>query len=877
MSLSAGTKLGPYEIVSPLGKGGMGEVWRARDPRLGRDVAIKVSAAQFTDRFEREARAIAALNHPNICQIYDVGPNYLVMELIDGAQLAGPLPVEKAVAYAGLILDALDAAHRKGFTHRDLKPANILVTKQGGLKLLDFGLAKQQVTGLGPDDVTIQGAMTAEGQISGTLQYMSPEQLNGKEADARSDIFAFGCVLYEMLSGKKAFGGSTAASVIAAIMEREPEPLQAAPPLDRVIRKCLAKDPDERFQTARDLKYNLGLAIEPAAVVRTSGRQSRTAWAVAGVVGVVAAVAVGAMLTRGKVAVAQPVRFELPLPKDSSLAVASSISVSPDGRKVAFIAQSGGKGTVWVRALDSTEAHPLPASDPAAGGRNGPLIWSPDSRFLSFFSPENKMRRIPIDGGPPQTICDISVFTGGTWNEDGTILFSTRFSGLMRVSQSGGQPVPVTTLDGSRGEIEHEAPQFLPDGRHFLYVARTAKDDTSAIVLGSLESKSDSKETKRVVQGVARSRGNSFAWAPPGNGGGQGHILFVRQGVLMAQPVDASSLSPAGEAIPLAEHAVSVTVSANGVLAYTTVNAVGVGGQRQMRWRDRTGKLLGDAGAPAGMQDMVLSRDTNRAAVALDDGQGQGPSVWITDMARAARSRLSFDPGQQQFIAWSPDGSEVAYASGAAGRHDRILARRADGSGAARQLLTGLDILPRDWSADGKWLLYKETGAQTKNDLWVLPLESKGDAKPVPFLHSEYDEGDGRFSPDAHWIAYASNQQGRMEVFVQSFPPGQGKFQISTGGGGQPKWRRDGRELYYVAADGNLKAVDIKTAPRFEAGVPRALFKTPLSGENANSQYDVAPDGKRFLLLEPVATNEPAAGMEMPFTVVLNWQAGLKK
>ena len=432
----------------------------------------------------------------------------------------------------------------------------------------------------------------------------------------------------------------------------------------------------------------------------------------------------------------------------------------------------------------------MAGADVASTARGAPF-WSPDSRFIAFFSNSHKIRKIPAAGGTVQTICDTSTFGGGTWNQDGTILFGVVRKGLMRVPQLGGEPVPVTSIDRSGGEIDHHVPHFLPDGRHFLYMVLTAQSGTGGIFLGSL----DSGEKKRLVGGVAASLG----WAPPEQGSKQGHLLFIRENVLMAQPVNAATLEQAGEPFPLAERVNSVAASANGVLAYSEMDVTGV--RTQPRWLDRTGKLSADAGPPGDIRDLQLSPDGKLAAISVRDASSAGLQrrIWIMDAARGTRSRLTFDPAEQRFVIWSPDGTFVVYASGAGRAHDLILLKRADGSGDSRPLKTGgVDFVPQDWSGDGKWLLYGDLGATTQRDLWVLPLGvppgGKSDEKAVPFLQSQYSEENGAFSPDARWIAYVSDEQGRAEIFVQSFPPGQGKFQISNGGGAQPKWRRDGRQ-----------------------------------------------------------------------------------
>ena len=619
MELKPGDKFDDrYQLLSKLGEGGMGEVWKARDAELDRDVAVKVSKAEFTARFKQEARAMAAFSHNNICQIYDVGPNYIVMELIDGVQLSGPLPVEKAAACAGLILDALDAAHRKGFTHRDLKPANILVTKQGGLKLLDFGLAKRQVTGLGPDDVTIQGAMTKDGQITGTLQYMSPEQLNGKDADARSDIFAFGCVLYEMLSGKKAFSGSTTASVIAAIMEREPEPLKKTPPLDRAIRKCLAKDPDDRFQTARDLKYNLGLAMETT-VVSAPGR-TRLPWAVAAAA-LLIAVALGVLYFRAGTTT-DPYRLEINPPPGLQFAFANNrggSAISPDGRRVALVAGDA----LWVRPLDSDTSVRLQGTE----GAYYPF-WSPDQRSIGFFV-GTKLMRVDLPSGPVIELAALeTVGRNGSWNSSGTILFSENNRSIFRIPSTGGKPELLTRFDESRQEGAHYHPSFFPDGDHYLYMIRSRVAANNGIYVGSLK---DSTLKRRVATVLSNA-----AYVPPSREY-PGYLVFDRQGVLVAQPFDAKALRMTGEPEVLSS-SVGLLLNnqfANFSASWTGTILFGTAGtpKLQLAWLDRSGKAAPLSSPPDYFTELRLSRMARECFWKNAAAQGVRFGPWTFDEA----------------------------------------------------------------------------------------------------------------------------------------------------------------------------------------------------------------------------------------------------
>ena len=836
MDLKPGDKLGPYEILSRIGEGGMGTVWKARDARLGRDVALKVSKAEFTARFAREARTVAALNHPNVCQLYDVGPNYLVMELIDGVPLKGPLPVEKAVEYASQILDALDAAHRKGITHRDLKPANILVTKQG-IKLLDFGLAKKAVE-LGDDDKTL-GAVSVAGQISGTLQYMAPEQMQGKEADARSDIFSFGCVLYEMLSGTKAFKGSSAASIIAAILEREPEPLATTPPLDRVIRTCLAKDPDKRFQTALDLKRNLHWAMEPVGPAASS--RGRLPWIVAAALGLLAVV-LAAFYLRAPVTTALETRVDIVTPPASS---PGSFALSPDGRKIAYVATSQGVSSLWVRPLDSISAQPLPGTEGAVSP-----FWSPDSRSLGFFA-DSKLKRIGLGGGEPQTLTEDvnSLAANGTWSAEGTILFNSSLNGpLERIPAAGGQTVVVTRL--AQGEFRHFGSRFLPGGRQFLFASQGV---APALWLGSL----DGIPPRRIA-----------AFAPGTDSAAQylapGWLVRVKGNILAAQRFDNSSGQLSGDPVTLAQ-AVGIdaffgngffSVSPSGTLAWRS----GTGNRSQLLWFNRTGQNVGAFGALAdfNVQSPELSPDGKRAAVSR--GAFGVRDIWLQESTRAGR--FTFHPADDVIPIWSPDGVRVVFASNRKGVLD-LYQKPADGSGSEQLLLQSAEAKwPNAWSPDGRFILYNSS--QNNGDLMLLPLS--GARKPYPFLSTPFNENQGIFSADGKWVAYQSNESGRFEIYVRPFPGPGGQWQVSTGGGTSPRWRSDGKELYYLAPDNKLLAVAAAVqGTTFVPGTPQVLFQTHPPPVAPKQQYDVSRDG-RFLInteLQDTATE--------PIHLLLNW------
>ena len=849
--MTSGERIGPYLIEGPLGEGGMGEVWKARDTRLDRTVAIKISKAEFGERFAREAHAVAALNHPNICTLYDVGPNYLVMEHIEGTPLKGPLPVQKAVEYASQILDALDAAHRKGIVHRDLKPANILVTKQG-IKLLDFGLAKQAAGPLKQTDATLTG----EGQIVGTLQYLSPEQLQGKPTDARSDLFAFGCVLYEMLSGKRAFVGTSPASVIAAILEHEPAPLDLHPPLGRVIAKCLAKDPDERFQTARDLKTALIWAMEQQQPAFAIGRL-RWPWAVAA-----ASLAIGALGTwaftrsRATAVEGQAVRLQLAPPEGGRFDL-SSLAVSPDGRMLAYVAAVQGKRGLWVRPLNGHAAKALPGTDNALYP-----FWSPDASSIGYFA-NSKLWRIGVAGGAPLAICDVTVATGGAWGDDGRIVFGSITGPLIRVSASGGSPAPLTALKSSREESWHRWPQLLPGGRAVLFQVLAAKVEDTGVYGAFLD------RPLEPVRVVAADRNAIYS---------SGHLLWRRGSTLVAQPFDPDRLRLSGEPAAVTEPVgdgiftkMALAGSASGVLLYGASS----GNIHQLTWFDRGGKPSGTLGLPGAYSAFALSPDGRRVAVPKTEGSGS--DLWTLDAKLDAWSRLTFAAGVNSFPVWSPDGRTIVFYSSSPPSLSR---KDSSGAGAEERVAqSGNALVPTDWSRDGRSLLYYENAPGTNRDLWVLPVTPEGrpqaGARPRPYLRTPKDERFGRFSPEPNprWVAYDSDFSGRREVYVQAYPEPRGEFLVSSGGGQFPAWGPDGREIFYVSADSKLMSVKLKVGPDFvQPSPPSVLFDVTVDGvAPVASPYAVAPDGKRFLVRAPVIQGA------QPLEVIVNWPALLKK
>ncbi len=886
MALNVGTRFGPYEIVAPLGAGGMGEVYRARDTRLDRTVAIKVLSSYspaLRDRFEREGRAIAALQHPHICALFDIGSSdgvdFLVMEYLEGETLAqrlsrGPLPLKETLRLAIEIADALDQAHRKGFVHRDLKPGNVMLTRSGS-KLLDFGLAKVTVPPSGEDPT--RSALTVEGTVLGTIQYMSPEQVRGKDADARSDLFSFGAVLYEMFTGKKAFAGESNHSLMVAILEMDPAPISTStagsrigPPatLDRVVAKCLAKDPEARWQTARDLLDELRWIAEgaPAAVAARPRR--------AGAPALVAAAVAGALLAGGGAVAwftrSQPdpplVRFQIPPPPGATPGYVASIS--PDGRRIVFPVRKESTWTFHVRSLDSLEARELSGTE---GGTRP--FWSPDGRWVAFFG-DGKLKKVEITGGPAQVLCDTQGFSGA-WSAEGVILFSG-MGGIHRVSASGGKPVQVTKADPAKHTF-HLYLQFLPDGKRFLYRAGPLGPGGN-ILLGSLDAKPESQDQRAILTGI-----DVFSFAPGKNG--TGHLLFHRDQRLVAQPFDPKTLRTTGEAVSLATvgdlgggaWGLSISVSDNGVLVYV---AGSESAQTEVIWFDRTGRREGNSLVTGPYPTASLSPDETHVALSRYQNFAVG-DLWMLELKRGVLSRFTFQEGNEMGAVWSPDSRRVVFTHWQSSLPD-LYQKDVSGSGSEQLLLQsdGLDI-PLDWSRDGKFLLYHHmTSMGAAADLWILPLSATGDKKPEPFpwLKSRFDESMGRFSPDGRWIAYSSNESNRREVLVQAVqggPAAGGKWQVSLQGGTFPAWRADGKELFFVAADGALMAAPVKTGATFEAGSPVRLFQVPgwrgLAGAPV-FPYSVAANGQKFLMGLPVQEAGPP-----PITVVLNWPGALRK
>jgi Tol biopolymer transport system component len=858
--MTPNSKLGPYEILSSLGKGGMGEVWRARDPRLNREVAIKVSAMQFTDRFEREAHAIASLNHPNICTLFDIGPNYLVMELIEGPTLAeriaeGPIPLEETLALAKQIADALEAAHEKGIVHRDLKPGNIKIRPDGSVKVLDFGLAKAGAgeSVVSSESPTMLHSPTQIGVILGTAAYMAPEQARGKTVDKRADIWSFGVVLHEMLTGKKLFEGEDLADTLASVVKSDPDLTPVPHKLRRLLAKCVQKDPKKRLRDIGDWADYIESESQPPSVSLLSPF-AMAGWVVAGVLAVAAGL-VSFMHFREKAPEIPVVRAAiLPPAKGDFQSLDPDLALSPDGRRLVFLASSGDKVVrLYVRSLDSPDAQPL-------GGTEGAQypFWSPDSQFVGFAA-GGKLRKVAASGGPVVALADAPFFRGATWNADGTIVFEPSASGpLKQIAASGGGEATVTSLDSTPGSTTHRWPWFLPDGRHFLYMAMALAGNEGGIRVGSLNA-SDRAGVAAKVLGKAASQA-AFS---------RGYLLFLREQTLMAQPLDTSNLTVTGEAVSVAGHIATRAGTliprfavSDEFLAYQTGEVTSY----SLVWFDRAGKRTATASDPGSIFRMHLSPDRKVVAASVTAAGNQ--DIWLYDLVRGLRTRFTSDPSSEVEAVWSPDGKTIVFDSSRKGHYD-LYRKAANGTGGEELLYAdNVDKYPGSWSPDGKYLLYSSSGP---NDgaIYALPLAEAG--KPFPFLKTEFIEIFPQFSPDGRWVAYSSTASGRYEVYVTPFPGPGPQRQVSLTGGVEPRWRADGRELFYVRLDGTLMAAGINLKDDAKVDTARALFAGVPN--LAGFQYDVSADGQHFLVVAPPEKTGPSE----PLTLVQNWTAGLKK
>ena len=893
MTLTPGTRLGSYEIVGSIGVGGMGEVYRAKDTRLPRDAAIKVSAEKFNERFAGEAHAIASLNHPNITTLYDVGTDYLVMELVEGPTLAerirqGPLPLDEAIGIARQIADALDYAHERGIVHRDLKPGNIKIRPDGVVKVLDFGLAKigvGQEPSRSNESPTMTGPRTEAGTIVGTVAYMSPEQLKGQAVDKRADIWAFGCVVYEMLTGTRPHSAETSQETIASILRDEPDLRKVPAQARRLLKRCLEKDPQKRLRHVGDA---MSLIDEPpfgkhSSAVADAAPSPQTAstkkWglpAVAVGIVVLAAFALVAWApwrnqpSRGNAN--QVVSLEVGETETMRFFYGGAMAVSPDGHWMVFPAVGqDGVSRYWVRSLETVESRPLPGTETAYV----PAAWSADSRYVIFsLIGGRKLSKVDIQGGPPQTLSDDFDFTlNGLAATKDVILFGTAgATPLYRLAATGGKPVPITAL--AKGEGAHRFPQFLPDGKRFLYLRLHSTDPAqSGIYIGSIDAKPEEQDTRRLLPA------NRQAYYSAASPGGPGYLVLMRDTTLLAQPFDPIKAELSGEPIPIAEGVDSFTpvsyglfaVSDTGVLVYRK----GTGTSLRLAWLDGSGNTVGTPGDSNERiyNNAAPSPDGTRIAASL--GPSGSRDLWIIDTHRNVTSRFTFDTGNEDFPVWSPDNKHIVFASNQGGR-PQLYIKPSDGSGEERRV-TEVDGIPTSWSKDGRYVLFTTpANPNTGTDIWALPDPRIPSADNVPFavIATSFSEQQGQFSPDGRWIAY--NETNPVDVYVKPFSPDGNsttatKWLVSKGFGTAPRWRSDGKQLFYVTVNTfGLMAVDVDTTKGFQALTTRRLFTAP--PPLLPTGWNVSPDDKRFLFV-----TAPNGGRTAPFTVVLNWAAMLKK
>jgi eukaryotic-like serine/threonine-protein kinase len=899
MALEAGTRFGPYEVLSLVGVGGMGEVYKARDSRLDRIVAIKLLRADVAGRadrrarFAKEARAISSLSHPHICALYDVGDDnsqpFIVMEFLEGETLddrltRGVLPAADVLRFGMQIVGALAHAHRAHVVHRDLKPGNVMLTS-AGVKLLDFGLARRnevEATALGSTTVSFdRGALTEEGTIVGTFQYMAPEQLQGKEPDERTDIFAFGALLFEMATGRKAFDGRTQTGLIASILSEQPPPVSDArddaglpPALDHLVERCIAKDPDDRWQTARDLERELEWVASAGSSPSSASSRSSTRRRVLMVAMLIMALASVVMALRfvpwpkSSGGSTEVTRFIIAPPPASLIPFGEQrtrIALSPDGRTLAFVAFNKGHLQIWVQPLDSLVPRPLDGTEDAVSP-----FWSPNSKYLGFFTPASgELKRIDLSGGPPRTICAAAAEGLAEWGQDNTILFTIFRSGIFRVPADGGVPMRVTSLDKSRRELNHYWPSFLPGGTHFLYLATANATDTSkappSVYIATLDGRDP-----QPLDGI---HSRAVFVAP-------GYLLFEDGGSLLAQRFDLTNRRLSGEAIRIAEQiAVNRTlgtahfsVSTTGTLAY-----LGSGDAYEMIWFDRQGTPSPTGWATQWYGEPRISPDSNRAVVPVFDPRSGAADLWIYDLLRNVPTRFTTDSPTDKDPVWSPDGSGVLYTTERGGSPNIFLKRFDNGGELTPMVVNPVPVFADDWSRDGNWIAYTVNTTKAGTDLWLKPLI--GDRKERVFLNTRFNEEGARFSPDSRWLAFASNETGDTpEVYVARVDEPAQRVRISSGGGTAPRWRRDGKELFYAAGNGRTMMVaPIESLSPFRAGAPKQLFTLGVGSAATrdrvrNTDFDVAPNGQRFLISIPVG--QPGSSQT---TIVLNWPAALAR
>ena len=890
-----GTRVGHYRIDAVLGRGGMGIVYRATDTKLDRPVAIKflsvgATDAQTRERFRQEARTASGLNHPHIVTVHDVGEHggreYIVSELVDGGTLGDwavrPRTWRQGVELLTGVADAVAAAHAAGVLHRDIKPSNILIGANGYAKLADFGLAK--LADRGASGGTRSAPKTGVGVVIGTVAYMSPEQASGQPLDARSDIFSFGAVLHELLSGQRPFEGATDLEVLKSIVHASPTALPSAVPdaLRTIVDKTLEKDPAERYQHMQDLVVDLrrvarkgSSTLQPALAVGPPRRGRRYAWLLGvGVAAVLVALALPLARYFPRTSPPAPeLRFEISAPS-----YWGKLAIAPSGDRIAYVGSVAGRQQVWIRPFDTSEAHAVAGTDGAIT-----VFWSPDGARLGFLA-DGKLKRIDANGGAPQVLANTSFLPSrGAWNRSGTILYQMpdASGGAMligSVSESGGPSTRATMLDQERGEALHTQPMFIEDGKHFLYVAVENPhngEQRAPLRIGSLSGSAATTLLRDV---------GPWSNASQPYGYGSGYLLYSRGDQLVAQRLDARSLTLEGPVASIAAHVRDYSASANGILAYTAGPEGSDSGGRRFTWFDRAGRVVGRVDASQGAMNPRLSPDQARVAFNTPILTDQDPDIWFVDLARGAMTRRTFDPGGNTAPTWSPDGSRFVFnSSRGATTPNQLFARAADGSGGDEPLYSGTVgefLIPSDWSADDR-ILFVRTRTETltqRSDIWVLPL--KGEKTPYPLIESPSVKEAASLSPDGRWIVYCTNESGKRQIVVQPFPdPKGGKWQISTGGGMEPRWRSDGKELFYLGPDGMLMAVDVESGKSFEYGAPHALFQTGIviPAVPVEYYYDVAPGGEQFL----INTNAPAGESGEPeapptrITVVVNWASSL--
>ena len=890
MAIAGGLRLGSYEVVKPIGAGGMGEVWLAEDSTLGRQVALKLLPEDFDadadrhSRFEREARVLASLNHPNIATLYGLehldGRHVLAMEFVEGEDLSeriarGAVPADEATAIAAQIAEALEAAHDQGIVHRDLKPANIKLRPDGTVKVLDFGLAKAWEAEDGDSSVSMSPTMTknatAAGVILGTAAYMSPEQARGKPVDRRADIWAFGVVLWEMLTGRQLYQGETISDVLASVLKETPDlevlPADTPPSLRRLLERCLEKEPRQRLQHIGEARIALNLSDDHEAGEADLGpggttevRVSRLPWVVAAAL-LVCVAALAVVVVRGLFEKPVVVEASILNPTETRFSLGSQhpgpAVISPDGRRIVFgLAETEGVTRLWVRPLDQGEAQPLPGTEGA-----GYPFWSPDSRSIGFFA-ENKLKRVEVAGGPPLTLCDATLGKGGTWNEDSIILFAPSHDGpLHRVVAAGGESQPVTELSDEKSDNSHRHPHFLPDGRHFLFLAR--RDAAGAdgvgdeVMVGSLDGDP--------AQPLLRAGSNAvFA---------DGKLLFLRQRTLMAQAFNPAKRQLMGDAVPLAENIVYIegarlgifSASTNGVLAFQTGER---GGEAFLAWFDRQGNEIERVGEPTEQWGLALSPDERLAFINVAPPGGGSEDIWIYDLERGIRSRFTSRSGRDRAVKFSPDGRQIVYSSDVEGSLNLVVASL-ESAGRSEPLWLDPDatLYATQWSPDGDFVLAMRI-ADGESDVWLVPVDG---SDPTVLFDTEFWESGAKVSPDGRWLAYQSDVSGRSEIYVTSFPKLGRQWQVSEHGGTGCSWRSDGREIFFKNGENEILAAQVDgSAERFSITRVDALTELPLAG-NPGTEFLPAADGQSLLALAVAESNEIDA-----ITLVLNWQRKLE-